>query len=125
MAEEQGYLLGEKALKQIDRLIAERNRQFQNETPKQGRFIAGRDKCAVILDAALDVATHSLTGATSCLATRCGWSQADTEYAEQSVQITVWNHSEFDSYEIDTFGKAEWIDGHWWFLGDCAPMAAR
>jgi len=83
---------------------------------------------AVILDAALAVATHSLTGATSCLATRCDWSVEDEEYTEASgdvEQITVWNHSESDSYEVDTFGKAEWIDGHWWFVGDCGPMANR
>jgi hypothetical protein len=49
----------------------------------------------------------------------------DEEYSETTDQITVWNHSESDSYEVDTFGKAEWIDGHWWFFGDCGPMAAR
>ncbi len=83
---------------------------------------------AVILDAALDVATHALTGATSCLATRCDYSVEDQEYTEASgdvEQVTVWNHSESDSYEADTFGKAEWIDGHWWFMGDCGPMASR
>jgi len=83
---------------------------------------------AVILDAALDVATHALTGATSCLATRCDWSVEDEEYTEASddvEQVTVWNHSESDSYEENTFGKAEWIDGHWWFMGDCGPMASR
>lgn len=83
---------------------------------------------AVILDAALDVATHALTGATSALATRCDWSVVDEQYTEapgEVDQITVWNHSESQSYEADTFGKAEWIDGHWWFIGDCAPMGAR
>lgn len=80
---------------------------------------------AVILDAALDVATHALTGATSALATRCVWSATDHEYTETTQQITVWNHSESQSFEADTFGKAEWIDGHWWFFGDCAPMGAR
>lgn len=83
---------------------------------------------AVILDEALDVATHSLTGATSALATRCDWSVANEEYTEAPGtvdQITVWNHSESQSFEADTFGKAEWIDGHWWFFGDCAPMEAR
>jgi hypothetical protein len=80
---------------------------------------------AVVLDAALDVATHALTGATSALATRCIWSPTDEEYTETEQQITVWNHSENQSYEADTFGKAEWIDGHWWFVGDCGPMGAR
>ena len=79
----------------------------------------------VILDEAIDVATDSKTGATSGLATCCAWSVDDNEYSETTEQITVWNHSENQSYEIDTFGKAEWIDGHWWFVGDCGPMGAR
>jgi hypothetical protein len=79
----------------------------------------------VILDEALDVATDSKTGATSCLATRLAWFDVDEEYTETTDQITVWNHSESQSYEADTFGKAEWIDGHWWFVGDCGPMGAR
>lgn len=115
MAEERGYLLGEKALKQINQLIAERFRLFQNETPKQGRFIAGRDQRAVILDAALEVATHALTGATSALATRCVWSQADEEYTETTQQITVWNHSTDVRYDAGKFGYAVWQDGHWHF----------
>lgn len=83
---------------------------------------------AVILDEALEVATHALTGATSALATRCDWSVADEEYTEAAAtvdQITVWNHSESDAFEADTFGFAKWIDGHWVFFGDCGPMAAR
>jgi hypothetical protein len=126
MAEEQrGYLLGGKALKQIQRLINENLRLYQNETPPKGRFNASQRPITVILDAALDVATDSKTGATSCLATRLAYSVTDNEYSETDQQVTVWNHSESDSYEIDTFGKAEWIDGHWWFFGDCGPMAAR
>jgi hypothetical protein len=80
---------------------------------------------AVILDAALAVATHALTGATSALATVCEWSVADEEYTETSNQETVWNHSESDSYEADTFGFAHLINGHWVFMGDCGPMASR
>lgn len=80
---------------------------------------------AVILDEALDVATHSLTGATSCLATRCIWSPTDEEYTETDQQITVWNHSESQSFDADTFGTAFWIDGHWWFFGDCSAMESR
>lgn len=79
----------------------------------------------VILDAALDVATDAKTGATSCLATRCIWNSTTNEYTETTDQVTVWNHSEYVAHEPNTFGKAEWIDGHWWFNGDCGPMGAR
>jgi hypothetical protein len=92
---------------------------YREATPRQAK------PRAFILDEALDVATHSLTGATSCLATRCEWSTEDEEYTETDEQETVWNHSESDSYEADTFGFAIRIDGHWWFMGDCGPMASR
>ncbi len=80
---------------------------------------------AVILDEALAVATHSLTGATSALAAVCRWSTTDDEYVETDLQITVWNHSEATAHAVDTFGIARHIDGHWHFFGDCDPMAAR
>ena len=80
---------------------------------------------AVILDAALSVATNSKTGATSCLATICVWDSPTEQYTETTRQITVWNHSESTGYAINTFGDAKKIDGHFWFFGDCAAMAAR
>lgn len=80
---------------------------------------------AVILDAALAAATNAKTGATSALATVCKWSMTDEEYVETTLQLTVWNHSESKSYEINTIGIAKFLDGHWWFLGDCAGMASR
>lgn len=80
---------------------------------------------AVILDAALAAATHSLTGATSALATVCKWSTTDEEYTETDLQIKVWNHSETTAIAINTFGAARFINGHYWFFGDCAAMGAR
>ena len=79
---------------------------------------------AVIIDADLAAATNSKTGATSCLATVLRWSVADGEYVETALQVTVWNHSESTSYDADTFGVAWPIDGHFWFFGDCSPMAS-
>jgi len=89
------------------------------------RPLGAQPDVAVILDAALGVATHALTGATSCLATRCIWSPSAEEYTETTEQLTVWNHSEAQEYEADTFGLARWIDGHWYFMGDCDAMADR
>lgn len=79
----------------------------------------------VILDDALPAATNSKTGASKCLATVCKWSVEIEDYIETDEQIEVWNHSEFTDYEIDTFGSAEFKDGHYWFSGDCGPMANR
>jgi hypothetical protein len=80
---------------------------------------------AVILDADLDAATHALTGATSCLATVCQWNNSTGKYKETSQQITVWNHDEATNHAADTFGLAKFQNGHYWFLGDCEPMAVR
>lgn len=119
----------------ITREFAERAaaviRQVENGAlPNPGaipkRKAKARDRIAVVLDEALDVATHSMTGATSALATICIWSDEDEEYTETEEQETVWNHSESDSYEADTFGfMIEIESGHWWFMGDCGPMADR
>lgn len=80
---------------------------------------------AVVLDAGLAVATSSQTGATSALATIQRWSVDDEEYVETDQQITVWNHSESTAYVTDTFGFAQFIQGHWCFFGDCAAMTGR
>ncbi len=96
----------------------------QGDVPK--RRIKSRDKIAVVLDEALDAATNAMSEATSALATICIWSEKDEEYTETDQQETVWNHSETDSYEVDTFGfMIEIESGHWWFMGDCGPMADR
>jgi hypothetical protein len=81
----------------------------------------------VVLDEELEAAENSMRSPTSCLATVLTWSTTDEEYTETDParQITVWNHSETTNYEIDTFGTAEFIDGHWWFFGDCAAMSER
>lgn len=101
-------------------------RQQPNTTASSSEFAPMRDR-VVILDAALAVATNSKTGATSCLATVCYWSVADSDFAESDPvqQITVWNHSEVTAHAVNTFGIARWISGHWMFFGDCEPMAAR
>jgi len=91
----------------------------------QGKAASRFSDHAVILDEALAVATHALTGATSALATVCKWNTTDEEYVETDLQITVWNHSESTAYALDTFGAAKLINGHWWFFGDCDAMAAR
>jgi hypothetical protein len=127
MTEEIPVLAGEQA-RLIWQDYLRRTQQGNGGGDKGPRPTGTQPPIAVILDAALGVATHALTGATSAMATRCDWSVSDEEYTEapDSVpQVKVWNHSETDEYEINTFGKAEWIDGHWWFMGDCGPMASR
>lgn len=103
-----------------------RSKTVDTDYDKQPRVLPSRfRKLCVVLDAALPAATDSMRGASSCLATVCTWSIDDEEYVESDLQVTVWNHSETIDHAIDTFGKAEPIDGHLWFFGDCDAMANR
>jgi len=88
------------------------------------RFGGVIGRLAVILDADLPAATHSLTGATSCLATVCGGTSTAGALGE-GRQVTVWNHSEKANHKADTFGYADPVAGELHFTGDCDPMAAR
>lgn len=88
-------------------------------------FFCGHRKYAVVLDEALAAAGDSMRSPTSGLATVLEWSTTDEEYTESELQIEAWNHSESTDHAIDTFGVAEWIDGHYWFFGDCDAMANR
>lgn len=101
-------------------------RQQPSATVSNNEFAPMRDR-VVILDAALEFATNSKTGATSCLATVCYWSVSGNTFSESVPvqQITVWNHSETTAHAVNTFGIARWISGHWMFFGDCEPMASR
>jgi hypothetical protein len=105
------------------RRMSGRSREMLDPIPrKPGRAFGPK---IVILDESLDVATNAKTGPTKALATICDWNEEDEEYVETEEQIEVWNHSESDSYEIDTFGIAFPVGGHYFMLGDCGPMADR
>jgi len=119
-----GYMLTGGQMRDIRETVRIARQQTGGGKENPRHFGVQADR-AVILDAALGTATHALTGATHCLATRCIWSPADEEYTETTEQLTVWNHSEAQEYEADTFGLARWIDGHWYFMGDCAAMDSR
>ncbi len=108
-------------------IAVRRNRRISKEADlsPQTKTASRFSEKVVILDADLPAASHSLTGATNCLATVCKWSVDNEEYTETSLQLTVWNHSEHANHTVDTFGYIRHIDGHWHFFGDCHPMGAR
>lgn len=87
------------------------------------RFTGATTETAVVLDAALAVASQSKTGASSALARVCEWDALVNDYIETQRQITVWNHSESQGYAVDTFGFARVVQGHYVFAGDCEAMA--
>jgi hypothetical protein len=118
-----GHSFGVKATKQIAAVVHTVSMQVQNGPQQRGRWQKKTVGRGFILDANLPAASHALTGATSCLATLCDWD--GEKYVETDEQEYVWNHSEAQNYEIDTFGSAIEIDGHLWFFGDCKKMRAR
>lgn len=79
---------------------------------------------AVILDEALPAPTSALEP-TTAKATVLRWSVSNAKYTETEFQIDVFNHAESKAHAINTFGAAQPIDGHFWFFGDCEPMANR
>ena len=102
------------------------NKIVDTDYDNQQRLLSSRfpERC-VILNSALPAATNSKTGATSGMATICRWSMENEEYTETEQQIKVWNHSEATGHAVDTFGTARFINGHYWFFGDCDAMVAR
>lgn len=102
------------------------NKIVDTDYDNQQRLLSSRfpERC-VILNSALPAATNSKTGATSGMATICRWSMENEEYTETEQQIKVWNHSEATDHAVDTFGTARFINGHYWFFGDCDAMAER
>lgn len=109
----------------VSRDIRGRRKSVSGQPTLAGQRPSLFPEFAVILDADLPAATHSLTGATHCLATVCRWSTSQQKYVETDKQIEVWNHAEATAHVVDTFGLARTIDGHYWFFGDCEPMADR
>jgi len=89
-------------------------------TPEAAKPPTRYPRRAVILDAALTAG--SLLSPTSAQARLCEWDGSG--YEQTDKQITVYNHSQ-ESHETDTGGAAIWIDGHWWFFGDCEPEEDR
>lgn len=115
---------GKRAVQQLSETVATVQKLLVNPTPApRARWQKGSSRFAVVLDASLTAASNAMTGASSCLATVCVWDGSD--YTETDEQVTVWNHSESTDYPINTFGIADTIDGHYWFLGDCEAMATR
>jgi len=107
------------AVKQMGRVSTEM------DLTAQGKAAARLVPHAVVLDENLPAAADGKLTPSSALATVLRWSVAQSQYLETDLQIKVWNHSEATSFGIDTLGKADPIDGHYWFFGDCAAMGDR
>ncbi len=94
-----------------------------------GVRVGGFKPTAVILDATLAAADFLAVPGGSVdpaepNATVCLWSAADGKYTQTERRLAVSNHSS-SAHAIDTAGAALWIDGHYWFFGDCDPLSSR
>ncbi len=85
---------------------------------------------AVILDEALDAASSFLGAGTGSSdpaepnATVCEIDLSTNTYKQTEQRLSVVNHSTTD-HPVDTPGAAIPINGHYWFFGDCDPVADR
>ena len=77
---------------------------------------------AVILDEKLD--EGEFLNPVFAEARVCTWDNDAKTYEQSGEQIEVANHSE-ESHDVDTAGAAFWLDGHWWFFGDCSAIEDR
>ena len=123
---EQQLIDGLRWIRRADRTFAELRRILKLK--EASRF---PDR-AVVLDEDLPRADHSFAP-TSARATLLRWDIDRKQYREfptdpgdpNKYKVTVYNHSEHADYAADTFGLISPADGHWWFQGDCGPMADR
>lgn len=97
----------------------------ESPRPARRRMASRFPRYVVILDEDLPAADNFKTGPTKALATVLEWSTEHEIYRELDWQLEVWNHSESTDYERDTPGVADYITGHYWFLGDCDAMSNR
>ena len=112
----------------VTNAATEPQRKLQKNRP--GRIRSQFPIHAVILDEALagtsaflDAPTGSVDPSTPN-ATVCTWSKAAGKYTQSEQRIAVANHST-TNHAIDTPGAAIPINGHYWFFGDCDPIASR
>ena len=124
MAADEGYVLGSKAIAQIQRLIREDMRRLKNETPQSGRYSQTQRHVQVMMKAdllaAVDCQTDPSTAAAYVMRRTSG---GDLETTDR--EITIVNRFQEISVDAGMYAKAEWIDGEWQlYAADCATDAS-
>lgn len=116
-----GYVLGRRALQQIERAVREVARRMRNETPQRGTYSYGYERRWAILDADLLAAVDMFTDPSTATAHLLGRTDAgDLEVLDEKV--TVVNRFENISIDADTLIGIEFMAGEWTpYKADCGP----
>jgi hypothetical protein len=103
-------------------------------TVKVGMVEPAPRELVVILDEDIDSAGNSREGENG-RATVQWWNPDNNRFepledttgreTPYAIDVEVWNHSESTDHLEDTFGEAKFKHDHFWFFGDCDPMAVR
>lgn len=128
-----GNLLSDGLLKQVLAVVKNylktHNVTVEHDEPRNPRQATRFKTHAVILDEAL-AGTSFLSAPTGSIdpvepnATICEVDITTGTYTQTEDRLAVANHSATD-HAVDTPGAAIPIDGHFWFFGDCDPVADR
>ena len=116
-----GYVLGRRALQQIERVVREVTRRVRNETPQRGTYAHGYERRWAILDADLLAAVDMFADPSTATAHLIGRTAAgDLEVLDETVLVV--NRFENISIDADTLIGIEFMAGEWTpYKADCGP----
>jgi hypothetical protein len=116
-----GFLLGRRALQQIDKTVREVARRVRNPEPHRGHNSRGVERRWAILDADLLAAVDMFTDPSTATAHLIGRKDnGDLEVLDEKV--TVVNRFENISIDADTLIGIEYMCGEWTpYKADCGP----
>jgi len=120
----EGYVLGRRALQQIDRTVREVARRMRNPVPQRGVYSHGYERRWAVLGedllAAVDSFTDPSTAQANFVARKAN---GDLEILAESV--TLVNRFEEISVDAGRLVGVEWMAGEWTiYKADCPAMSA-
>jgi hypothetical protein len=116
-----GFLLGRRALQQIDKTVREVARRVRNSEPHRGHNSRGVERRWVVLDEDLPAATNSLTAPGTALAYFVNRKDdGDLEVSSESVTIVNrFKRLQFPAVDGELIG-VEYMCGEWTiYKADC------
>ena len=120
----EGYVLGRRALQQIDRTVREVARRMRNPVPQRGTYSHGYERRWAVLGEDLLAAVDSLTDPSTAQANFVA-RKANGDFEILSESVTLVNRFENISIDAGTLVGVEWMAGEWTpYKADCPAMSA-
>ena len=113
MAADEGYVLGAKAIAQIQRLIREDMRRLKNETPQSGRYSQTQRTVTGFTTTAITAATSALDGHTTFSFGVLRFNTTSEDYEDTGTVLDGINIDASLVAVAGTLVRCEFIDGRW------------